>query len=90
MRHITLLLALICTAAGYAQPATDSSGAFVLGTVRKIHSAVLGENRVLNIYLPAGYGHNDTAHYPVTSSMARPMRTSSTLRGWCSSTACRG
>ena len=65
MRHITLLLALLCTAAGYAQPATDSSGAFVLGTVRKIHSAVLGENRILNIYLPAGYGHNDTARYPV-------------------------
>jgi len=38
---------------------------FVLGFVDEIHSNELGENRILNIYLPPGYNKNDTLHYPV-------------------------
>jgi len=36
---------------------------FVLGTVRTIHSDILGEDRVLNVYLPQGYDKN--VKYPV-------------------------
>ncbi len=37
----------------------------MLGVIDEIHSELLGEKRVLNIYLPAGYDENDTAGYPV-------------------------
>lgn len=36
---------------------------FVLGVANEIESKAMGEKRVLNIYLPAGY--NDTTYYPV-------------------------
>lgn len=39
---------------------------FVLGVIDEIQSAELGENRILNIYLPEGYNENDTIHYAVT------------------------
>jgi len=38
---------------------------FTLGVIEQIKSEVLGESRVLNIYLPEGYQQNDTAKYPV-------------------------
>lgn len=38
---------------------------FVLGIVQEIHSEVLAEKRILNIYLPEGYNQNDTIKYPV-------------------------
>lgn len=38
---------------------------FVLGVVEELHSTVLAENRILNIYLPPGYAPHDTVHYPV-------------------------
>lgn len=38
---------------------------FVLGTIRELPSGILGETRVLNIYLPEGYNENDTTRYPV-------------------------
>jgi hypothetical protein len=37
----------------------------VIGEIREIHSAVLSEKRVLNIYLPDGYRPGDTTRYPV-------------------------
>lgn len=37
---------------------------FVLGITDNIHSTVLSEKRLLNIYLPANY-QSDTAHFPV-------------------------
>jgi len=36
-----------------------------LGVTETMHSAVLGEDRTLNIYLPEGYSPDDTTHYPV-------------------------
>lgn len=39
---------------------------FVLGVVEKISSKYLGEDRILNIYLPEGYHKNDTTTYAVT------------------------
>ena len=38
---------------------------FVLGVIDQIQSKELGENRILNVYLPEGYNKNDTVHYPV-------------------------
>lgn len=42
-----------------------NSEPFVLGRVDEVHSNILGENRILNIYLPEGYNPADTAKYPV-------------------------
>jgi uncharacterized protein len=44
----------------------DSTAPFVLGVVDHIQSKLLGEQRILNIYLPEGYNKKDTIHYPVT------------------------
>ena len=44
---------------------TDNSKPFVLGVVDELQSTVLGEKRVVNIYLPEGYNKNDSVTYPV-------------------------
>jgi predicted alpha/beta superfamily hydrolase len=64
---LTVVLFFIIVVAVTAQdkvPARLSTAPFVMGVTDQIHSVVLGENRVLNIYLPEGYD-KDTAHYPV-------------------------
>jgi uncharacterized protein len=38
---------------------------FVLGQIDEIESTILSEKRVLNIYIPDGYRHEDTTRYPV-------------------------
>ena len=38
---------------------------FILGETHEIHSTILDENRILNIYLPDGYKENDSLSYPV-------------------------
>ena len=43
---------------------TKASKPFILGAIDEIYSKELSENRVLNIYLPAGYNQNDTVKYP--------------------------
>lgn len=49
----------------HAQPEfkTAVTKDFVLGKVETLHSEILQEDRILNIYLPEGY--NDTTRYPV-------------------------
>lgn len=62
MRHILLTsLLLLSIHTCYAQ----SNDVFSLGKVEHMHSKVLGENRILNIYLPDGYDTNKTMKYPV-------------------------
>ena len=39
---------------------------FVLGEIHTIKSDILGEDRVLNVYLPAGFGIDPLKKYPVT------------------------
>lgn len=56
-------LGLLWCSAIFGQSRKDT--AFVLGEVRQLYSRVLGESRVLNIYLPEGYKVNDTTRYPV-------------------------
>ncbi len=38
---------------------------FVLGITETLHSSILNEDRILNIYLPPAYLANDTSHFPV-------------------------
>ena len=47
------------------QKAPETSKPFVLGSIEEFESKILGENRILNIYLPEGYIPNDTTRYPV-------------------------
>ena len=47
------------------QKAPETSKPFVLGSIEELESKLLGENRILNIYLPEGYIPNDTTRYPV-------------------------
>lgn len=47
------------------QHATETSKPFVLGSIVELQSKVLGEKRVLNVYLPEGYDQGDTIKYPV-------------------------
>jgi predicted alpha/beta superfamily hydrolase len=42
-----------------------STHPFVLGVTETLHSALLKEDRIVNIYLPEGYKENDTTTYPV-------------------------
>ncbi len=37
----------------------------LLGVIDELQPSELGENRILNIYLPEGYNKNDTIKYPV-------------------------
>ncbi len=47
------------------QSLVTSSKPFTVGEVLTFASKELGENRQLNIYLPAAYEQDDTTHYPV-------------------------
>lgn len=54
------------TAFGQSKQSTNTgSKPFVLGRTVEIPSAILGETRILNIYLPPGYQASDTTRYPV-------------------------
>lgn len=57
----TLLLSA-CTACAVSAAAQTP---FNIGETRVLHSAVLGEERTLNIALPPGYNDSDTTRYPV-------------------------
>lgn len=43
----------------------ENTKPFVLGVIDEIQSRELNETRILNIYLPEGYNHEDTVKYPV-------------------------
>ena len=58
------LCALLPARAGAQKATTKEEHPFVLGRVDELQSKVLGEKRLLNVYLPDGY-KNDTATYPV-------------------------
>ncbi|RYZ53669.1 MAG: alpha/beta hydrolase [Sphingobacteriales bacterium] len=67
MKTIYLILTLILTG-GHASaqtPPTKTAKPFILGYVEELHSTILKEKRMLNIYLPEGYSKDDTARYPV-------------------------
>ncbi len=64
---ITLFsLAVLVVAAQKVNTAdTLSHKPFILGSIESIHSKILGEERVFNIYLPDNYNKEDSIKYPV-------------------------
>lgn len=48
-----------------AQNKESKSKALNIGTIEQLYSKELGENRILNIYLPPDYNAKDTIKYPV-------------------------
>jgi uncharacterized protein len=62
---ILFLSFLTTVASAGASKSLAADKPFVLGVVSEIESKVLGENRILNIYLPEGYNQDIKAAYPV-------------------------
>lgn len=70
MRKVTFLVLSLSLSIGMnscknsVQKKTDNQ-ALIIGETLTVKSTSLGENRVLNIYLPLGYKENDSDAYPV-------------------------
>jgi uncharacterized protein len=68
-RLFLLIILTLATALIFGQKIksqqTESTKPFILGVIDEIQSNELAEKRVLNIYLPEGYGQDDTIKYPV-------------------------
>ncbi len=65
LRYIVIGMLYVTPAFCQQQKAPETSKPFVLGSIEELESKILGENRILNIYLPEGYIPNDTTRYPV-------------------------
>lgn len=69
MKTLSLFVSLLIFLQGNCQKkdskTEEATRPFILGRIEELPSAILGETRVLNIYLPEGYHQNDTAKYPV-------------------------
>jgi predicted alpha/beta superfamily hydrolase len=59
---VAILLTAVAATNTFAQ--TKKAAPFTIGTIEHIHSKVLNEDRILNIYLPEGYD-TSKATYPV-------------------------
>lgn len=66
MKSLMLLITIFLATNTNAQLKTETNKPFIFGTIDEIHSKILAEKRILNIYLPYGYSKNDTISYPVT------------------------
>lgn len=62
LRHLLLILVLICSLNGHAQ-VNASTEKLTIGEVHTLHSIILNEDRTLNIYLPHHY--DSTTSYSV-------------------------
>ncbi|MEO6174416.1 MAG: alpha/beta hydrolase-fold protein [Flavobacterium circumlabens] len=60
-KFFTVILLLFSSVLLFSQ----TSKPFVLGVIEEIQSKELGENRILNIYLPEGYKPENATKYPV-------------------------
>lgn len=69
MKKFSIVVSVLIALHGNGQPkkqkAAEGSKPFVLGRMEEFRSNVLGETRVLNVYLPEGYRQGDTTTYPV-------------------------
>jgi predicted alpha/beta superfamily hydrolase len=69
MKHFFIIASLLVAFQGNAQKSRSKTAEipkpFTLGIIEELQSDVLGEKRVLNIYLPEGYQKADTTKYPV-------------------------
>ncbi|WP_264551865.1 alpha/beta hydrolase [Flavobacterium sp. N2038] len=68
-RIITIIFLLFSSISIFSQntksKSTETTKPFVLGVIDELQSKELGENRILNIYLPEGYNPKDNEKYPV-------------------------
>lgn len=62
---MAILKKIICLLLLSSALQAQTKAPFVLGVVDTVHSTILQEKRVLNIYLPAGYHPDSAARYPV-------------------------
>ncbi|MBS1588974.1 MAG: alpha/beta hydrolase [Bacteroidetes bacterium] len=60
-----LLIIGLYACTSQAQTSNEQSKPLVIGNIDKIHSTLLNEDRVLNVYLPEGYQTTDSILYPV-------------------------
>lgn len=65
MRNFLIFLSCFALVVPAFAQKTNKIKPFVLGHETEIKSAILGEKRILNIYLPEGYNTKDTVRYPV-------------------------
>ena len=65
LRYIVIGMLNVTPVFCQQQKAQETSKPFVLGSIEELESKILGEKRILNIYLPEGYIPNDTTRYPV-------------------------
>lgn len=70
--RLALLALLLTTTAAQAQRSAHAPAQrvgdpvpYTIGVVETLHSATLGEDRILNIHLPPGYGTDTTQRYPL-------------------------
>jgi predicted alpha/beta superfamily hydrolase len=67
MRTLSIVVFLLISPCANAQQ--ENNGGYPtfieMGGAYNFYSNILGENRVLNIYLPANYHTNDSVNYPV-------------------------
>lgn len=61
---LTILTNFVSAQSDQTKP-KEKTKPFVLGVMDELPSAIMGEVRGLNIYLPEGYDANDTVRYPV-------------------------
>lgn len=64
MRTLLYVLPLLILSA-FSQSRAQTASPFCIGETIRIHSDTLGEDRSINIYLPPGYGADDTTRYHV-------------------------
>mgnify|MGYP000114837804 CR=1 FL=1 len=65
MKKLVTLIILSFASQMHSYAQTTKAG-FLIGVIDTIHSKVLNEKRIINVYLPAGYDPKDTIKYPVT------------------------
>nr|BFF37129.1 alpha/beta hydrolase-fold protein [Tenacibaculum mesophilum] len=67
MHKISVLTTILITIASFAQkiPKKINESDFYIGKTVQIKSAILKEDRTLNIYFPASYNTNNSKKYPV-------------------------
>jgi uncharacterized protein len=63
--NISLLFIFLLNNLVQAQTSSAPKQPFVIGETLEIHSKQLGENRVLNVYLPGSYAQDSLKKYPV-------------------------
>jgi predicted alpha/beta superfamily hydrolase len=69
MKKLCIIVSMLIAFQGISQKKAAQPNAtakpFTIGVIEELKSAVLGETRTLNIYLPEGYQENDSTRYPV-------------------------